>query len=523
MTRFKPSYPGEFPSLGWAALDWLDYYIPDLPLDEEMQRFVVDLLRIDPVTGDRWYNHAMLCRAKGRGKSPLQAKLAILWAFGPTQFGGWDHDGQPIAAPYEMQLDEEIQLAALSLDQTRNTWSMLYKFLEYSPRLAEDYKFDLGRTRVILPQGYIVPVTASAGTREGQRVPMALMDETGYWSKSNGGLALADTLGRNTIKLDGISIETTNAWVPGEGTVAERTYGAWQAGNEGKLREEAGRILVDYLQAPLDTDISDPESLKKGLKVAYGKATWINLDRVVSEIYDPRNPVEKSRRFFLNQSTAPEDAWVSPQEWGRCAAPTKELKPGDVITLGFDGSIRDDSTALVGCRVEDGHLFLAGIWEKPDGPAGDNWQVDRQDVDAILNQTFNRYNVQGFYADPAHFQDEVSRWTAEYGEKLVTRATERSPIEWWTHRQSAVVAALERMHTAILGKELTHDGNHVLERHITNARRRNCRAGITISKEFPSSPRKIDASIAAALAYEARGDLLAKGVKKKKSRRVHAY
>ena len=34
--------------------------------------------------------------------------------------------------------------------------------------------------------------------------------------------------------------------------------------------------------------------------------------------------------------------------------------------LGFDGSYNDDSTALVGCTLDDNpHLFVAGAWEKP--------------------------------------------------------------------------------------------------------------------------------------------------------------
>jgi hypothetical protein len=47
------------------------------------------------------------------------------------------------------------------------------------------------------------------------------------------------------------------------------------------------------------------------------------------------------------------------------------IQPGDAVTIGFDGSLRDDSTAPVACRVSDGLLQILGIWESPDG----DWRV----------------------------------------------------------------------------------------------------------------------------------------------------
>jgi hypothetical protein len=52
----------------------------------------------------------------------------------------------------------------------------------------------------------------------------------------------------------------------------------------------------------------------------------------------------------------------------------------------------------------------------------------------------------------------------------------------------------------------------VLTRHALNARRRISRSGVTIAKEHPGSPRKIDAVMAAVLAYECRQDAVALGV-----------
>jgi phage terminase large subunit-like protein len=174
--------------------------------------------------------------------------------------------------------------------------------------------------------------------------------------------------------------------------------------------------------------------------------------------------------------------------------------------MAFDGSIKDDATALVGCRVSDGHLFVVDLWEKPEGARG--WTVDRGNVDAAVADVMARYRVVRFYADPAWWQDTLDRWSAEWP-KVV--------IGWATNRDRAMAFALERFHTAVMTGECSHDGDPRLSRHILNARRRTVRSGDLIVKDGTHSPRKIDAAIAATLAYEARADAIAAGEGKPKA------
>jgi phage terminase large subunit-like protein len=73
---------------------------------------------------------------------------------------------------------------------------------------------------------------------------------------------------------------------------------------------------------------------------------------------------------------------------------------------------------------------------------------------------------------------------------------------------------------------MSHDGSTTLTRHVLNARRRVSRSGVSIAKEHPGSPRKIDAAMAAVLAYEARADAVATGVgaaTKQRSKRLHRF
>ena len=73
----------------------------------------------------------------------------------------------------------------------------------------------------------------------------------------------------------------------------------------------------------------------------------------------------------------------------------KVVSRDEEITLGFDGSVSDDSTALVGCRVRDGMLFLIKLESKPDGPQGRKWRVDRDSFDGKVRWMMGNYNVVG--------------------------------------------------------------------------------------------------------------------------------
>lgn len=327
----------------------------------------------------------------------------------------------------------------------------------------------------------------------------------------------------NVVKRGGHLVESPNAYTPGMESVAQASMETFRAIQSGKARNDDG-VLFDHREAPAETSMTDRESLWRGLAIAYGDSAdvpaclihdppcprpgWVNLDRVIASIWDPDTDPQLSRADWLNQVTHASDSWLSSPEWGACTDAARHLADKDIVCLGFDGSVRDDSTALVACRVSDGHLELLGCWE----PRGaEDPMVDRAAVSAAVAAAFDRFRVVGFYADPALWQGSVDDWTAAYGDRLTVRQVQARPIEWWTNRPTAMVAALERFHSAVLNRELSHDGDSTLTAHALNARRRIGRAGVTIGKEHPKSPRKIDAAMAAALAFECRCDAVAQG------------
>src|SRR5690554_7211098 len=72
--------------------------------------------------------------------------------------------------------------------------------------------------------------------------------------------------------------------------------------------------------------------------------------------------------------------------------------------------------------------------------------------------------------------------------------------------------AIEQFEGAVRNQDMTHDGSYALTRHVLNARRRIHNAKLTLAKEHDYSPRKIDAAVAAVLAWQARLDAVAAGL-----------
>ena len=103
-----PEVPGEYPTLGFQVIDWIQAYLVHGPgdvqgepilLDDELARFVLRCYRLDPETGRRVYHEALLSRPKGRAKSELAGMLACAEAKGPVRFDGWDAAGEPVGRP----------------------------------------------------------------------------------------------------------------------------------------------------------------------------------------------------------------------------------------------------------------------------------------------------------------------------------------------------------------------------------------------------------------------------------------
>lgn len=502
--------PARRASLGWSLADLIESDL-GITLTEEQGERLVELYALDPESGRRLVRRAALRRPKGAGKSPEGGFVAYAELVGPVEFSHWDRRGNPVGKP---RAEPWVQLAAVSEDQTDNVMVWLYDVLADREATRARHGIDLGRSRVLLVErpGRIEPVTAAAGSREGQRITFAVLDQTESWTRENGGRRLADVLRRNAAKMSGWTLELQNAPEPGDGSVADETARASE-------KRSAG-VLFDDRPGPDVPELADTKALREALLHAYGEAAhdrggWVDLDRLVEEIQDPATDPADARRYYLNQATPMARRAFDRAAWAECA--TGEPVPaGELVVAGFDGSLFDDATALVAVSVESARVWLAASWVRPDD-ADDDWQVPTVEVDQAVADLFDTWDVWRLYGDPAKGWDvSLARWAAAHRRKRTERV-----MEWWTHRHRAVGVACRNLAAAVRSRQLAHTDGSTLTQHVHNAVRRRVPATDdegrplwTLAKESPG--RKIDAAMALVLAWEARTDALAAGAKPSK-------
>jgi hypothetical protein len=511
-----PLFDGHICSLGFDVLDWIHAYEchgpgdvqgEPLDLDDEMREHIIECYRLDPETGARMYDEAILSRPKGRAKSEIAGLVAVAEAFGPVRFDGWDASGQPVGRLVRSPL---IKCLATEESQAGNTFENV-SFIagEWGPDVHPEIFGGVSgirqyqsATALYLPNGgEIRACTAGAASKDGGKETHVVADETHLYVLREL-KAMYATVARNLGKRklsEPWMHQTSTAYRPGEMSVFEDTLTAWRKG------ELSARVFVNHREAKGKIDLDDEELTKRQLADVYGdSAPWQDLDRKYRDMRDPRicPDVATAARYFLNRSMSTKDAWIALDVVKR-QTKVSLVEPGTPIALGFDGSLRDDATVLRGCRMSDGFLFTIGIWAKPSGPEGQWWEVPRSDVLATIHEAHGRYNVVRGYYDPHEWRSDIETLAGELGETRV--------IGWETRRDVAMAAALDRLHTGLSVGEIWHDGDPVALEHYGNAYVRRKGPHRLVRKEYPESSRKIDTVVGDALATEARADALAAG------------
>lgn len=488
-------------SLGVYVIPWIEQYLKNdngdpFILTPEQLNFILHFYEVDEY-GRYKYIRAIYRRSKGNGKSYLGAALSLYEFCNPITFDKWDKKGNPIPKPIIHK--PMIWLCAGAESQTAFTYDPILTLIADAP-VRQKYEIDDGLTRIYGKNGRkIVTMTANSRTKEGGRPTFSILDETHLWYKHIGGHKLYETVHRGLSKTDGRSIEMTNAHIPGEESQAERSYLIYKKQLEDKIPT---KTLYDSVAAPDDTNVYNKDELRAALVELNKYSPWVSVDRYIDEIYNPNVPLSTARRYYLNQITAAEDSWIRADELGQCVDTNLKLNTNDKIILGFDGARKEDSTALIGLRVEDCAIFLLGLWEKPLGVRGHNWIIDANKVRDKVAYIFDTHNVVGFISDMKEWETDVDNWRDLYLERLDVKATTQHAIAWdmrGHHKDTTIY--IESLNSAFLEQRIKYDGNDSITRHILNARRRINNYGVTFGKEHKESPKKVDILAAILLAF----------------------
>lgn len=531
-------------SLGWGFMSWCGLWLRGRKgpwsFTMEQARFLLWYYALDE-NGQPLYHSGALQRLKGWGKDPLAATVSAGAMFAPTEFDHWEGD-RPVGRENERAW---VQVVAVSIEQTKNTMKLFPSLLPAETRVR--FGINVGKENVwgLGDQRQIQAVTASPLAIEGGRPTQIIRNETQNWLSSNGGHDMAGAIEGNATKAEkdhpARMLDIFNAYKPGQDSVAQRlreavedTFGDPDAENaEDRPKVVDFGVLYDSLEAPPEAPLT-VDAVPDVVAAIRGDATWLDTTRIRKSITNPLNPPSESRRKWYNQITAAEDAWTEPAEIDPLIDRDVEVLPGEEVALFLDCSKSDDATGLVACRIEDGHVFTLGMWQRPPGKRGDGWLAPREEVDRAVTGAFENYRVVGFFGDPSHVLDDETadlywdpmfdEWNRRYKRTLSVSAAgtgKGSSVMFDMSDRTnsrAFAGAAAFMLEEIKSGAFTWDGDARLRRHFLNARRYPVQGIVSVAKESRESKRKIDLAVCAIGARMVRRVVLNSNKKKRGGR-----
>ena len=393
---------------------------------------------------------------RGNGKTSLAAVLALYNLFADNVEGA------------------QVLCVASEERQARIAWNAARRMVELSPELAARCQIFQDRLLVPHTDSECRPLPGDPRSLQGWDPTFAVVDELSevprdVWDS----MALASGKRERSLVL---AIST-----PAD----DRDSCMWSLVEHGRRGDDPSFYLREYA-APHGCDSGD-EAAWAIANPALGD--FLALDALRSTHRTTREAPFRQRR--LGQWVGHVDAWMP---WGlwQTLATDRAVAPRSRITAAFDGSASGDSTALIGCTLDDPpHLFVLGCWEHDSDP---RWRVPRAEVDRAVDLMFDTYDVAELACDPWGWRSEIEAWAARHGERRV--------IEFPSNIISRMAPATDRFYAACVEGNLSHDGDPRLARHVGNCVATSTAQGDIVTKDRRSSPRKIDAAVCSIIAVD---------------------
>jgi hypothetical protein len=291
------------------------------------------------------YRRSQIVAPQKTGKGPWSAAITAAEAVGPTVFAGWARRGEryycedhgcacgwsfryAAGEPKGMrQPSPLIQLTATSEDQVdTNLFGPLRASITMGP-LKDLLLVREGFVRIVGDSAGDDPdtdridiVTASARARLGNPISFAVQDEAGLYTKGNKMRTVAETQRRGAAGMGGRTIETTNAWDPTEGSVAQTTY---ESSSTDVFRFYRNPDLVEELRDDNGhlLKYSSKRARNKIHAYVYEGSWWVSLDSIEAEAAElMENDRAQAERFFGNRLVQGAGSWLEDLTWANAYA-----------------------------------------------------------------------------------------------------------------------------------------------------------------------------------------------------------
>lgn len=405
------------------------------------------------------------------GKSALASPIA-LWSLLTGPRGG------------------EVYSCAADKDQARIVFGEAKKMLEAEPELAELAK--IYRDAIEIPgTGSVYRVlSAEAFTKEGLSPTMVIFDELHAQPTRElfDVMQLAQGARGKLATMFCITTAGQKSDSTGQDSIAYSLYNYGKKVSTGEIDDPS--FFMAWWEAAAEADHRDPTTWRDA-NPGFGDLN--SEDDFASTVL--RTPEAEFRTKRCNQWVSSNMTWLPTGAWDDLSA-EREITPDDELIIGFDGSFSGDTTVLVGCTIEKDetppHIFLIKAWEKQ--PTDDNnWRVNITEVeDTIIDFCQKHPKVREIACDPYRWQRSMAI-LEEMGLPIV---------EFPSTSAARMVKATATFFDAVMDHKMTHSGDPLIARHLDNAVLKIDSIGPRIVKENRNSNRRIDAAVAALIAYD---------------------
>lgn len=385
----------------------------------------------------------------------------------------------------------EVYSCAADKDQARIVFGEAKKMLENEPELAEMAK--IYRDAVEIPStGSVYRVlSAEAFTKEGLSPTMVIFDELHAQPSRElfDVMQLAQGARGSLATMFCITTAGQKSDNSGRDSIAYSLYQYGQRVARGEIEDDS--FFMGWWEAPAEANHKEIDTWRNA-NPGFGDLN--SEDDFKSTVL--RTPEAEFRTKRCNQWVSSNLTWLPTGSWDELVS-ERPITPDDEYVIGFDGSFSGDTTVLVGCTIpkddELPHLWLIKAWEK--GPDDDNsWRVDITDVENEIVRFCQEYpKVREIACDPYRWQRTMAYLLEDKGLPIV---------EFPSTSAARMVKATARFFDGVMENKMTHSGDPLLARHLDNCVLKIDNIGPRIVKENRNSTRRIDAAVAAVIAYE---------------------
>jgi phage terminase large subunit-like protein len=422
----------------------------------------------------------------GDGNDGFQSKLALVGM--PRKSG--KSSVMSILAAYDLFFGPkggEVYSIAAEKEQARIVFSDTKKTIEANPELLELTKIYRDAIEVISTGSVYRVLSAESYSKEGLSPTSIFADELHAHQSRELFDVMSLAMGARGNQAHMVAITTAGVKTDrtGQDSIAYNLYQYGQKVSRGEVIDAS--FFMAWWEAPPESDHRDPETWRLA-NPGYGDI----CDAADFESAVRRTPEPEFRTKRCNQWVSSATGWLPTGSWEACAGEI-DLTDKDYI-IGFDGSFNGDSTVLVGATVEEQpQVFMIKAWEKDITIHDDQWRVDILDVENTIREYVKANpRIKEIACDPY-------RWSRS----MEILQDEGYPIvEYPSTNARRMVPACARFADAVLDGNMIHDGDPLLARHLSNAVVKVDNLGPRIVKENRNSNRRIDAAVAAVIAFD---------------------